>query len=63
VYVIKEMYAGAPGYDDKSEKFHKLMKEKLSTLLKEMVDKEIPFTRSSDDDCCKYCDFKTLCAR
>jgi len=46
-----------------SEKFCELMKERLSSLLKEMSDKDTGFRRTEDRSICGYCDFKNICGR
>ncbi len=46
-----------------SAKFISLMKERLSGLLKEISDLDIPFRRTADADTCKFCDFKNICGR
>lgn len=46
-----------------SPKFISLMKERLSALLKEISDVEIPFRRTEDVSTCEYCDFKNICGR
>ncbi len=47
-----------------SEEFYSLMGVGLESLLGEIADLSLPFTRTSDvEGVCKYCDFKTLCGR
>ena len=43
--------------------FISLMKERLSSLLCEMADPEVPFSRTEDSKTCSMCDFKTICGR
>jgi hypothetical protein len=43
--------------------FISLMKERLSDLLGEMADPEVPFSRTEDTKTCSMCDFKTICGR
>jgi len=45
------------------EKFCDLMKDRLSSLLKEMSDTSISFRRTEDRSICEYCDFKNICGR
>ena len=44
-------------------KFCDLMKERLSGLLSELSDTEVPWTRTNDRETCKWCDFKMICGR
>lgn len=40
--------------------------QRLSNMLNEIFDPDIPFTQCSEDEAdkaCKYCDFKTICKR
>ena len=48
---------------DQSPLFVSLVKEKLKGLLAEMVDPDVPFSRTDDVETCKYCDFKMICGR
>lgn len=46
-----------------SRKFKDLMEESIGKVLEEMDDKNVPFRRTSDEEACKYCDFKDICGR
>ena len=46
-----------------NEKFCKLMEERLSALLAELADTDVPWSRTQDVKTCGYCDFKTICGR
>ena len=46
-----------------SPKFISLMKERLSGLLAEISDLDVPFRRTEDVSTCEYCDFKNICGR
>ena len=37
--------------------------QNLRMLLENLLDKNVPFQQTEDTDRCKYCDFKTICAR
>jgi hypothetical protein len=37
--------------------------EKLKTVLEEMTNPEVPFTKTEDTDRCKYCEFAKICGR
>jgi RecB family exonuclease len=38
-------------------------KERVTELLLDLFDKEIPFSQTEDQTACKYCDFKEVCQR
>ena len=44
-------------------KFCTLMKEGLENMLLEIEDTGISWSRTSDQDCCKNCEFKNICGR
>lgn len=46
-----------------SDRFFSLMATALSELIAEILDPEMPFTRTGVQDNCKYCDFKKICGR
>lgn len=46
-----------------NSRFCDLMKERLSGLLSELSDTEVPWSRTADRDTCKWCDFKMICGR
>ena len=46
-----------------SDGFISLMKERLSDLLCEIADPEVPFSMTDDTKTCSMCDFKTICGR
>ena len=35
----------------------------LEEILTEMVNKDVPFTKTEDKDRCKFCDFVRICGR
>ncbi len=37
--------------------------EKLKAVLAEMLNEEIPFAKTKDEERCKFCDFKNICER
>ncbi len=43
--------------------FVSLVKERLKEMLAEMVDPDVPFSRTDEPKTCEYCDFKTICGR
>lgn len=46
-----------------SEAFSEELRTRISVLLKEMTDTEVPFRRTDDSKTCSYCDFKMICGR
>lgn len=46
-----------------SEAFSGELRTRISVLLKEMTDTEVPFRRTDDSKTCSYCDFKMICGR
>ena len=63
IYQTTEIFRGIPRSIPRSAVFCNLMKEKLTGLLAELQDRDIPWKRCDDKDTCKYCDFKTICGR
>ena len=43
--------------------FKALMEERLSSMLDEIADTSVPFSRTADKTACTWCDFKMLCGR
>nr|MBP6980677.1 PD-(D/E)XK nuclease family protein [Bacteroides sp.] len=43
--------------------YEEKFRDRLSLLIKEIFNPEIPFTQTKDIDFCEYCDFKTLCKK
>lgn len=46
-----------------SPNFLSLMRDRLSALLSELSDQNVPFERTQVPNNCKYCDFKAICGR
>ena len=46
-----------------SREFVSLVREKLKSLLDEMVDPSVPFVRTQERQTCSLCDFKMICGR
>lgn len=63
IYSPASLFVSAVRSVPSSSKFIQLMKERLSGLLREISDPEIPFTRTEDRKTCGYCDFKNICGR
>lgn len=63
MYSVSQMFSSAPESYPCNEAFYNMMERKLSELLDEIADLKVPFTRTEDEDTCRYCDFKMLCGR
>ena len=69
VIIANSVYAPARLFVSKvqgipvSPVFTSLMKERLSGLLREIADPDVPFSRTGDNNTCSYCDFKMICGR
>lgn len=46
-----------------SHEFKSLMKERLASMLDEIADVNVPFSKTGDATTCEYCDFKIICGR
>ena len=46
-----------------SDRFLQLMDERVSGLLSEIADLDVPFRRTEDARTCEWCDFKNICGR
>ena len=63
IYSCGRLYTGPLPDCPESPEFIKLTREHLSTMLAELTNPSIPFTRTPDRKTCSYCDFKTICGR
>lgn len=63
VYSTARLFKEVPVTVPLNDAFYKEMSDRLSCLLDEMYDVEIPFRRTEDADVCTYCDFKSICGR
>jgi hypothetical protein len=63
VYSTASLFGEKPKTMPVNEKFFNSMSEKLQSLLREMRNPEVPFTRTKDEKVCSYCDFRTICGR
>lgn len=63
MYATSEIFRNDPVVFPESPEFSRLMDERLEGILKELKDKDIPFKRTSEDDACRFCDFKMICGR
>lgn len=65
IYPLRNMGSGI-SYINKDSSIREdlsLFEEKLKQLLKNILDKNIPFTQSEDEKVCRYCAFKSICYR
>ena len=46
-----------------TEGFFGMMKDALEQLFAEMLDPAVPFSRTTVEKNCEYCDFKVICGR
>lgn len=63
IYQTTRIFRETPKGTPRSEEFCRLMKDGLKDLLQKICDPAIPWTRTSEPDTCKYCDFKTICGK
>jgi len=63
VYAPARLFVSAVESIPASPVFSSLMKERLSGMLREISDTEVPFNRTEDARTCSYCDFKMICGR
>ena len=63
IYAPASLFVGPPPEKELSPKFASIVRERLSSLLDEIVNPEIPFTRTDDRKTCSWCDFKNICGR
>ncbi|MBO4635292.1 MAG: PD-(D/E)XK nuclease family protein [Bacteroidales bacterium] len=63
IYSTARLYTGALPEVPESPVFTRLVKERLSGLLKEITDVSTPWTRTTEPKTCAWCDFKDICGR
>jgi len=63
MYSTSKMFKEVPVTSPVGARFAELIEERLTALLAEIVNLEVPFSRTEDADTCKYCDFKMICGR
>lgn len=63
VYETSLLFKEKVRNDALNESFYAMMKERLEELFAEMLDPEEPFSRTSVEKNCEYCDFKVICGR
>lgn len=63
MYSVPNLFTAIPGTYRLDGEFAKLMEEKLDSLLKDIADPDVDFTRTDDKNVCEWCDFKMICGR
>ena len=63
IYKTRDLYLQAPRSVPVSSEFRRLVRERLSGLMDELDNPDIPWSRTEDTGTCEYCDFKTICGR
>ncbi len=63
VYSTAKIFKDAPVSVPCNALFCDAVSERLKTLLGDMCDIDVPFSRTEDRKVCSYCDFRTICGR
>ena len=63
IYSTAHLFTGPLQDMPESPEFSRIVREKLSALLKEIADVSVPFRRTRETDTCQWCDFKAICGR
>lgn len=63
VYSVSELFTSGVRSFRVGDEFAAGMTERLHSLLHDMTDVSVPFSRTEDRDACKICDFKIICGR
>lgn len=63
IYSTAHLFTGPLKDMPESPEFSRIVREKLSALLKELADVSVPFRRTEDSATCQWCDFKAICGR
>ena len=63
MYATSGLFAEAPRVCPLNQKFAQEMDVRLESLLKEIQDPQVPFTKTEDEDNCEWCDFRMICGR
>ncbi|MFN8181411.1 MAG: PD-(D/E)XK nuclease family protein [Bacteroidota bacterium] len=66
LFTLREMREGVRYLNDgeafSSEQLNEF-EERLRTLIREILDPDVPFAQTDDEDRCKYCPFREICNR
>ena len=63
VYSTARLFKEVPKTVRMNEVFFDKMCERLTVLLEQIYNPEVPFSRTSDSKTCTYCDFRNICGR
>lgn len=63
IYSTGRMFTSPIQDMEQSQEFFGIVKERLKGLLEEITDTSLPFRRTSDQQTCKWCDFKAICGK
>ena len=63
MYATAALFSAAPKVCPLNPKFASELDRRLKDLLDEIRNPQVPFTMTSDQENCKYCDFKMICGR
>ena len=63
IYSTAHLFTGPLQDMPESPEFSRIVREKLSWLLKEIADVSVPFRRTQETATCQWCDFKAICGR
>ena len=63
MYATSNLFVSAPGVYGMEKEFADMLDKRLSALLAEICDPQVPFTMSEDIKACTYCDFRMICGR
>jgi len=63
MYAVSSMFKDPVGIVSFPEEFNSAMQEHLDSLISEILNIEIPFSKADDEESCKWCDFKMICGK
>ena len=63
IYSTAHLFTGPLQDMPESPEFSRIVRERLSGLLKEIADVSVPFRRTQETATCEWCDFKAICGR
>ena len=63
IYSPAQLFVSPPKEEPLSVEFFESMKEKVTDILNEIQDTNVPFSRTEDLNECANCDFKNICGR
>ena len=63
LYATSDLFRNVPSVFPSSGRFSELMDERLSSMIAEIRDRNVPFSKTQETDACRYCDFRMICGR